>query len=535
MKKSKNCALFICSCDKYTDILSPFFTLLKKYWPDLNYDIILSTESTDYEHPDFDIVNIHPDNPDCTWTERIYDALKKIEAKQIIFTLDDFFLYDRVNSKKIFQVVSWLSKNPSIATFTLWNIPSNNLVSEFPGFDQRTKNSNNKVAAIAGIWNKHWLMKYLKNHKENAWQFEIRANKQTRKMLFPGKFYILQESTHTIFPYDFTKYGLYSGLWMKDTKQLFKENKISYNFKSRNWFEEKDFPNLQSIIDAFSLNSYILPCYYLRNRKTSRLYNLTPTSSGPFHQVYHVKNGKNFFKWFASSVHGYSISNLKIKITYTDGTQKPVDNKLLFGQFCKIDKSYVFNTPEPTVFVVTEKEKPYKTVEITGTLNFPATKNQLDKSFGKTTPPQNDYCKQLLSWFWFESLSDKEFRAFVKMEPEISFNSNQVIKEPPRSEGPFVYKYNIPKNTKTATWTPSSTNVGFSIKNLHIKLINSKTSKCFHLKNPSPNPPQPKGLQHWLIFNNIKEFTFNTHEYDKIIITGNFKRGIKPRFLRKTI
>ena len=405
MKKSNNsCALFVGSCDAYADVLDPFFTLLKKYWPDLNYDIFLSTESTNYKHPDFKIKNLHPDNPNCSWTERIYDALKKIKAKQIFFVLDDFFLYDKVDSKKIAEIVNWLSKDPGIATFTLWNTPGYNKVSKYPGFDQRKKKANYKVAAIAGIWNKIWLKKYLKNHQENAWQFERNANLRTCKMLFPGKFFILQESPENIFPYNFAKFGLYSSRWMKETKKLFKDNHITADFKKRGWYNEKFSSASQSKIDAFYARSSILPCCYLKNRTTKKIYSPNLISAGPFRQIYHVKNGKNLFRWFISDINGYSISDLKINVVYQDGTKKPVDNKLIFGQFKKIDNLFVFNADDPTVFIVTEKEKIFKKIEITGKIIFPATKNHLMKSYKKITPPPNKYCEQIHSWFWFEPI-----------------------------------------------------------------------------------------------------------------------------------
>ena len=48
---SDNFSILVCSCDGCVDILEPFFKLLKKYWPKLNHEIVLSTETADYMTP----------------------------------------------------------------------------------------------------------------------------------------------------------------------------------------------------------------------------------------------------------------------------------------------------------------------------------------------------------------------------------------------------------------------------------------------------------------------------------------------------
>ena len=532
MKQSKNsCALFIGSCDAYADILDPFFTLLKRYWPDLKYDIFLSTESINYKHPGLKIQNIHPDNPDCSWTERIYDALKKIKAKQIIFMLDDFFLYDKVNSNKISDVVSWLSKDPSIATFTLWNIVGHNKNSKYPGFDLREKKAHYKMAMVAGLWNKKWLLRYLKNQHESAWGFEEKAGAQSRKKIFPGKFFVITESLDNIIPYNLAKYGLYSGKWIKDTKKLFENNKITFNFKKRGWHNDKYLSTTQSRKQAFSLqHSSILPCCYLKNKTLKKIYNNDPIAPGVFRQVYHIKNGKNLIRWYISSINGFSISNLKIKITYQDGMQKLADNRLLFGQFKKIGSTYVFNTFEPSIFVITEPDKVFKTVEITGKIIFPASKKHLQASYQQSTEPKNKYSQNILDWFWIEQLSSKDIMTYSSIQPQITFDNKTSIKDAPLSDGKFTCIYSIPTKTNSIRWVPSNS-VGYMIKNLKVKLINSKNQQNCRIKNIIE---RPKKINGWYIFNTPpKSIEINTHKYDKIIITGKIKHAIKPRYLRK--
>lgn len=52
-----SCAVLVNSCDKYSETWIPFFTLLKKYWPDCEYPIYLNTENKKCSIPDISTIN----------------------------------------------------------------------------------------------------------------------------------------------------------------------------------------------------------------------------------------------------------------------------------------------------------------------------------------------------------------------------------------------------------------------------------------------------------------------------------------------
>ena len=116
--KNYDCTLVVNSCDKYADILDTFFELLHRFWPDLPFDIVLSTESLEYKNKYFKIRNVHPQNKNCTWTERMTDTLNSIKSNYCLFMLDDFFLYDYVKTKTVLDNLKVLKENPNIVNFT---------------------------------------------------------------------------------------------------------------------------------------------------------------------------------------------------------------------------------------------------------------------------------------------------------------------------------------------------------------------------------------------------------------------------------
>ena len=61
----------------------------------------------------FKIRNVHPQNQNCTWTERMTDTLNSIKSNYCLFMLDDFFLYDYVKTKTVLDNLKVLKENPN--------------------------------------------------------------------------------------------------------------------------------------------------------------------------------------------------------------------------------------------------------------------------------------------------------------------------------------------------------------------------------------------------------------------------------------
>lgn len=532
-----SCIILISSCDAYQDILPPFFTLLKKYWPNLQYNIALSTESVNYQDDELNIINIHPDNPNLTWTERIYDALSKIDSDTIFLLCDDFYLYDYVDDSKVRQIVSWLQGDSQIATFTLWPLTESSKPSIYDNFLLRSKYSQYKIAIIAGIWNKKWLQKYLKNTKESAWQFEPRANQRSHRMLFPGKFYSLADSQDIIFPYDFTKIGLFSGKWLPDTKPFLEQNGIELDFKKRGFYNPKFRALTKSVQDSFNMNSRILPNRYFLNDHNNLISNHTTykDKSGFFTQEYVVDFGVNGFRWIIANQNGFALSNLKITIHYIDKTSSEIDYDLITGAFLKQNSTYIFNSTIPPYMIVpTTENLPFYKIIISGKLTLPATSTQLEASYNHLTESTTASLSELIAENWYELAVSQENLGVILMQPTISFQKDtkklSSTKEKIITEGSFKYTYNIPQNCDTIYWTPSD-RVGFCIKNLVISLSSSETTKTLDNFTIPGFVSVDKGKSfHYL---SIRPLEIPVQGFQEITISGIMSKPIPPSIMRK--
>ena len=113
MNKHKiDISIVIATADEFEDCWYPFFTLFKKYWPNCEYPIILTTAHKKYSHPGLDIKcslagSVYSHDP--TWSERLLFSLNEcVKSNIILLLLDDFFITGFVDIKTIINCLYWI-------------------------------------------------------------------------------------------------------------------------------------------------------------------------------------------------------------------------------------------------------------------------------------------------------------------------------------------------------------------------------------------------------------------------------------------
>ena len=102
--------MLVLSCDKCEDLFEPFHHCMEKYYPN-HPEIIYITETI--KNPYYK--TICKDYPIEQWTLRIREALKEIDDDQILTIMDDFFIRQPVDEKRIEYLSTQLKGN--IASF----------------------------------------------------------------------------------------------------------------------------------------------------------------------------------------------------------------------------------------------------------------------------------------------------------------------------------------------------------------------------------------------------------------------------------
>lgn len=154
--------ILVLSCDKYKSCWSPFFQLLDKYYPH-HPEAYLLTEKE--ECPYCKTINI--DNP--SWVYRFREALKKINDKEVLILLDDFFIRQPVDEKRISEIE--FDDDTIVYNFELMYRPVTEIVGDKWGLQK-----NNQIylnSCQPSIWNREKLIERLNNDNITPQEWEL--------------------------------------------------------------------------------------------------------------------------------------------------------------------------------------------------------------------------------------------------------------------------------------------------------------------------------------------------------------------------
>lgn len=151
--------IIVNSCDSYSDLWDPFFTLFHKHWPKCPYKIILNTEQADYrfEGLDIDVVNQATEN--VGYGKRLKEVLNKVQSNYVLLLLDDFFIREAVDATTIQRCKQWMDDDHEIALMSFESVddPLNTHDKSHPGFVLRPRYAEYKINLQAGYGEKRIL------------------------------------------------------------------------------------------------------------------------------------------------------------------------------------------------------------------------------------------------------------------------------------------------------------------------------------------------------------------------------------------
>lgn len=242
-----NISMLFSSCDQYDDTWIPFFTQLKKNWPEFDMPIYIGTESKTFKFEGFDIRCPLANGPIYKqWSERLLKLLDHIDSEYILFSLDDFWLTAPVNNEKFQKIYSYMEKDKRMGFVCLKQEIIQGKISEkdiaaavdcqYPELWRCLKNKSFRITTQFGIWKRSYLIKLLRAH-ESAWHFETRAS--WRSKYYWERVYDVKESI-TIYPVGGFIGG---GQCYIDYKELFETKLISPCIEKRGFIHFGDHRN----------------------------------------------------------------------------------------------------------------------------------------------------------------------------------------------------------------------------------------------------------------------------------------------------
>lgn len=227
--------ILLCSCDSYSDLWPPFFTLLKKFWPENDCRIILNTETKSFSFDGLKIESYHMGN--TFYGTRMLNHLDKIETPYTLLLLDDFFIRRPVNVSILTKLIEKMDSNSNIASMCFNENPYfDKSLEPYYGFVKLAKFAPYKLNMQAGVWRTDRL-KYYWAPRDNPWFWEIFVNYLTFES--PDEFYALidKEQAPIYYGYNTNGMGVYRGKWViEDVKPLFDEHGISIDYSKRGYY-----------------------------------------------------------------------------------------------------------------------------------------------------------------------------------------------------------------------------------------------------------------------------------------------------------
>lgn len=193
--------IVIPSCDKYSDLWSPFFFLFFKYWSDCPFKISLISNRI--------IANIHnveviPVGEDLSWSDTLINALKIVKEDYIFLILEDLFLTDHVDTKAVRKIIEWSVKNMVDYVRFVPSPKADKYINELVGIV--SKGAIYRTSTIFSLWRRQILLDLLRSG-ESAWDFEIYGSIRSDKY---DKFF---STWKAYFQYI---NGVIKGKWRKD-------------------------------------------------------------------------------------------------------------------------------------------------------------------------------------------------------------------------------------------------------------------------------------------------------------------------------
>ena len=224
-----NTSVLIYSCDKYSDVWGPFFTLFFRYW-DCPYDVYLVTESEQCMIPEVKTINANGE-----WSERVQKAVREIPTKYVIGMCEDMFFRRPVRQDIIGNCVLYMEHDGQIGCF--------NFEKEYePGIELKPSNyidfaqkpssgPHFQKSCQPTLWRRAYLEKLL-DCSLDPWNWEWQERE------YPLKHYIWNGLlSQTAFEYglhDRKGFGIVQGKWFReDVKPLFEKEGINIDLSVR--------------------------------------------------------------------------------------------------------------------------------------------------------------------------------------------------------------------------------------------------------------------------------------------------------------
>ena len=217
-------AFLVVSCDHYSDLWVPFFTLLDKYWKNRSMEIYLLSNHKDFLWQGVTTIKI---GDDISYSDNLSKAIDKINEEWILLWLEDLFLSSDVDQKMLDKI---------ILEFQLFNSGYLKLAPDMPLSYEAKKDSLigylpkgiKYRSAIGGTFYHKSTLKKLLIPGASAWDLD----KSNLSNTIDDPFYALTPRSFKRLPINYVN-TLIKGKWSLPSVRFFKRENLDINLNER--------------------------------------------------------------------------------------------------------------------------------------------------------------------------------------------------------------------------------------------------------------------------------------------------------------
>lgn len=221
MTSVPSCSVLVSSCDAYSDLWTPFFTLFWRHWADCPYRVFLGANQAHYDHP---LVCTITTGTHESWSTNLRFFLNQLDSEYVLLLLDDFFLINRVPTDAVSEHVRKLDALGGTVLRLFPNPPPHAPVRGYRGIGRIHRCAPFRVSAQAAIWRRSTLLTLVRDG-ETAWDFEQNGTLRSRSR--PDGFYCTYKR---ILPY---VHAVEQGRWFRSAARRFGSAGIGCNLETR--------------------------------------------------------------------------------------------------------------------------------------------------------------------------------------------------------------------------------------------------------------------------------------------------------------
>ncbi len=219
---TSSCAVLVPSCDAYSDLWTPFFTLFWKYWNDCPFTVYLGTNERAFQDSRVTVINAgHGSN----WSNRVREQLEAIESPYVLLCLEDFFFRRPVPTSRVVEALNTLLRlNGHMVRLVRRPGPDKSL-NAAPELGTIDLGAPYRVSTQTAIWRKETLLALMRPD-ESIWQFEIDGSR--RSSSYPGGFFCVWRDAMT-----YGHHVVERGKWFRKEARQFAKARIGCDFNAR--------------------------------------------------------------------------------------------------------------------------------------------------------------------------------------------------------------------------------------------------------------------------------------------------------------